>query len=90
MDEFAYLLEGMDDEDFEYVQDFNDDGYIVYVSKVGGGTLGRSYEGAWLYRIADKWGDWFDDDVMHTGTPWQHSTVAAAVLEYAMGFSETE
>lgn len=43
------------DIDMEYASRFvYSDWYDVLVSKVGGGTVGRKYDGAWLYRIVRR------------------------------------
>lgn len=37
--------------DYEYRREYPEYGIVVYVSKVGGGRLGKSYEGFWHYLV---------------------------------------
>lgn len=53
----------------------------VYVSKMGGGTVGEKYEGRWLYTLVGSgssdpkvWGDDFN-----TGMPHSHRYVARCI-----------
>lgn len=55
---------------------------VVEVSKVGGGTLGRRYEGDWEVTVAIN-GVIVIDDVITTGTPKNHPQVADLALEFA-------
>lgn len=56
---------------------------ILYVSKVGGGTIGRGYVGAWHYRaetpdgevVAEGWD-------LETGSPTSHHEAAAIVADF--------
>jgi hypothetical protein len=68
--------------------------FAVYVSKVGGGTLGRSYEGAWHYQIVDyrdgspTWGLIVTrGSDLNTGTPATHAEAAEIVADFCEGES---
>lgn len=72
-------------ENTEYRERRND-GRIIEVSKWGGGTLGKRYDGSWDVRLFDPNGVVLLDDVMQTGTPKNHREVA----QLALGFQENE
>lgn len=60
------------------------DGRIVEVTKAGGGTLGRRYDGDWVVAIWDRKGrTLLMDDKLRTGTPKTHAEVAAMTVEFA-------
>lgn len=57
---------------------------MVEVSKVGGGTVGRRYQGAWKYRITQGNGVLFEYEELRTGRPHTHEEVA----RIAWGFQD--
>jgi hypothetical protein len=61
--------------------DTSEDGEIIEIMKVGGGTPGREYDGAWLYKVRDKDYDVVTRGQVNTGTPHTHAYVAAMVAE---------
>lgn len=75
-------------EEYEYTTGVCTDGtwdadVTVELSKVGGGTVGKAYEGVWVYRVSDA-----DDSTLmegadlHTGTPKTHAEVALIVYDF--------
>lgn len=63
----------------------------VHVSKVGGGTLGKAYDGTWEYaillRAVGGWEVIASGTDIETGTPKTHGQVAAMIAEqYGDGF----
>lgn len=70
--------------DWEY-QTVTPEGATVLVSKVGGGTLGRRYDGAWHYSYSRR--DFHTEGSdLHTGMPYSHSEAAELIAD----FMETE
>ena len=59
-------------------------GFLVHVTKDGGGTLGRRYHGTWTVTVMD--GDVYlmDNEIMVTGTAKNHEEVAEIAYDYAM------
>lgn len=57
----------------------------IFVSKVGGGTVGRSYDGMWLYRVRAVGGGpvLIEDCDLRTGTPKTHQQ-ALRIVEDAL------
>lgn len=55
---------------------------VVEVSKVGGGILGKKYEGDWEVTVTIE-NVVVIDDVITTGTPKNHPQVADLALEFA-------
>jgi hypothetical protein len=49
---------------------------MVEISKVGGGTLGRRYQGLWNYRITSKGKVVAEGDDLRTGSPATHEEAA--------------
>ena len=80
----------MQDRDFEFlIQPLLPDGrrLIVRMSKVGGGTVGRAYEGRWMYRV--KLVRKFrpdallaEGDDLSTGTPRTHKEAAEIAVDF--------
>ncbi len=65
----------------------------VHVSKVGGGTPGRTYDGMWEYAVIQRhvigWTVIASGTDVHTGTPKTHAQVADMIAdEYGDGFAE--
>lgn len=65
----------------------------VHVSKIGGGTLGKAYDGAWEYAILQRhvsgWDVIASGSDITTGTPKAHADVAQMIIEeYGSGFAE--
>lgn len=57
------------------------DGRIVELYKIGGGTLGRAYEGYWGWRFVSR--DRTESGIdLYTGTPATHDTAAGIVLDH--------
>lgn len=54
----------------------------VYVYKVGGGSVGRSYDGFWGYRVTRGEQVCGEGEDFATGTPHTHADVAAMVAEF--------
>jgi len=54
----------------------------ISVSKVGGGTLGESYEGLWHYRIYTRGYPVIAGNDLHTGTPKTHEQAARIVAGF--------
>lgn len=62
-------------------QHVTEEGATVLVSKVGGGTIGRRYDGAWHYSYTRR--DHHDEGSdMWTGSPASHAEVAEMVAEF--------
>jgi hypothetical protein len=57
---------------------------MVRVSKVGGGTVGRAYDGFWLYRVSYIGSQTvlMEGDDLNTNTPKTHSQAAGLVLDF--------
>ena len=55
---------------------------VIRVSKVGGGTLGRKYEGDWEVTVSDS-GTVVLDDIISTGTPKYFHEVADLAEDFA-------
>lgn len=70
--------------EYETMIDF----YAVYVDKVGGGTLGKSYEGDW--QVTVNTGDVYvlDNSLIHTGTRKTHAQVARLAVDWAEDMEE--
>ena len=64
--------------DYEYRVNIPDTPLWVNISKVGGGTVGKSYEGTWEYQITGP-DVLFSNDDLRTGTPHTHEYVAALI-----------
>lgn len=66
--------------DWEYAH-IAPDGATILISKVGGGTLGKRYEGHWhyAYTLGDRHEEGSD---LETPTPVSHETAA----DYVFGF----
>lgn len=71
----------------EYVVRIDAVGATVEISKLGGGTLGRSYAGLWEWtarldsgEMIHSWdADW---DMLNTGTPKTHRQAAFIVADF--------
>lgn len=59
------------------------DGLRVQVDKVGGGTLGRAYEGRWSVTVQSGPIYVYDNDELTTGMPKTHAQVAEMAAEFA-------
>ncbi len=62
----------------EYTATIHSTGHQVRVEKVGGGTVGRTYSGAWSFEIDDPQGTLIASGygTLITGLPNTHSQVA--------------
>lgn len=58
------------------------DGLNIIVDKVGGGTLGRAYEGGWIVTVMNGPVHVYDNEILHAGTPKTHAEVAAMAAEF--------
>jgi hypothetical protein len=58
-------------------------GLRVEVNKVGGGTLGRAYDGEWFVTVLNGPHYIFDNANLHTGTPKTHREVAEMAVDFA-------
>lgn len=67
----------------EFAKDFGL--WIVGVDKVGGGTVGREYEGSWTVTLYTNMGDEFEVVPVTTGMPHSHEWVSDLVSEDFMG-----
>jgi hypothetical protein len=56
--------------------------YVIRVDKVGGGTLGRRYDGDWEITVSRS-ATVVLDDVITTGTPKTHREVSDLAQEFA-------
>lgn len=79
----------MENEGFEYMEQSFLPGtrgqVIVRVSKMGGGTFGRRYDGRWLYRVTPVRAPrkiLMEGDDRNTGTPRTHKDVAQIILDF--------
>lgn len=56
----------------------------VRISKVGGGTVGRAYDGRWHYRVRSANGRKIlaEGDDLNTGTPKTHREAAEILLDF--------
>lgn len=59
------------------------DGLRVQVDKVGGGTPGKTYEGAWSVTVESGPVYVYDNDELTTGTPKTHAQVARMAADFA-------
>lgn len=57
--------------------------YAVFVDKVGGGTLGKAYEGDWEVTVSNGPTYLLDNAIIGTGTPKTHAQVARLGVEWA-------
>lgn len=55
--------------------------YVIRVDKVGGGTVGRAYTGDWEVTVSRS-ATVIMDDVITTGFPSTHRSVASIALEF--------
>lgn len=58
---------------------------MVRVSKVGGGTVGRAYDGHWSYRVSyvgSAGAPVMEGDDLKTGTPKTHAQVVEIVMDF--------
>lgn len=63
-----------------YVDDLTE--FTVHISKVGGGTIGRSYEGEWEFEVLNSDGSVIHESYFYTGMPKTHSQAAKIVVSY--------
>lgn len=80
------IMSYTDGRDFfpEYTRELTD-GTLVEIEKVGGGTVGRSYDGNWRYRVTYADGDQtfsWDRGDLHTGTPKTHAEALVILCEF--------
>jgi hypothetical protein len=66
--------------DHEYERELY--GMTVYVSKVGGGTVGEKYVGAWAYLVMIDGREVAHGDDMPTGLPHTHEHVTQMVADF--------
>lgn len=58
-------------------------GLTISVSKDGGGTLGKSYDGTWTVTVCNGGVFMLANDEFDTGTPMTHEEVAHAAWDFA-------
>jgi len=73
----------VEDIDPEFVKLF-DDGTVVMVAKIGGGTVGKMYDGSWWYNVYSSGEILSRGTDYYSGTPQPHWLVAKFVHEYFM------
>jgi hypothetical protein len=58
----------------------------VEIEKLGGGTLGKAYEGHWRYRVTEiETGDvLYQGQDLHTGTPKTHAEAVRLLMDFLM------
>lgn len=60
-----------------------DDSLTVHVDKLGGGTLGRAYDGSWRYIVTDAAGTELGrGQDFTTGTPKTHAEAAELIADH--------
>jgi hypothetical protein len=53
------------------------DGWIIEIEKLGGGTIGKSYDGHWRYIVTDAFGEEITrGQDLYTGAPATHDEAA--------------
>jgi hypothetical protein len=57
------------------------DGSTVLISKVGGGTLGRAYDGYWHYSVSRRDRHMVGSD-LYTGSPTTHYSAARIAHDF--------
>lgn len=57
--------------------------FSVSVTKVGGGTLGQTYDGEWTVTVLRDGVTVCDQEVMRTGTPKTHHEIAEMAVDFA-------
>lgn len=79
----------MENKDFEHMEQPFIPGtrnrVVVRISKMGGGTLGRRYDGRWLYRVSPVNNPrkvLMEGDDLNTGTPKTHQDVVQILLDF--------
>ena len=58
--------------------------HLIHIYKVGGGTIGRRYQGRWAYRINQNGQVVASGEDLTTGMPKTHVEVAALALELSL------
>lgn len=57
--------------------------FNVSVSKAGGGTRGRAYDGEWIVTVLRNGAVIFDQESMRTSVPKMHHEIAEMAVDYA-------
>lgn len=71
-------------EEWEYVLDYPP--FHVGISKIGGGTVGKAYEGSWEYTFANYISNEYKSgDDLVTGTPKTHQEAAHILIDFIVG-----
>lgn len=74
-----------DPDAWEYSTDI--DGATVRISKVGGGTIGRSYTGSWHYSlVGGGTGTDTEGSDLTTGSPVTHEEAAVIVADFLIDY----
>jgi hypothetical protein len=74
---------------FEYTTTDDSSGWTVEIDKLGGGTVGKSYEGHWIYEVTDAAGNHVaSGGDLRTGTPKTHAQAARILLDFLTAESE--
>lgn len=71
----------MSSEEPEYTATIH--GWNITVDKIGGGTLGRAYEGDWTVTVLSGPEYVVDNEILSTRTPKTHAEVARLAYEFA-------
>jgi hypothetical protein len=58
---------------------------MIYVSKVGGGTVGKSYSGSWAWSCVIDGEETGHGDDLSTGMPKTHAETARLVADFLAG-----
>jgi hypothetical protein len=74
--------------DFEYISQPGDFDEIIAVDKVGGGTLGKSYDGSWDTYLIINGQAYPATAGLNTGTPKTHAEVAEIAWDLIGGDGE--
>jgi hypothetical protein len=59
------------------------DGWIIEIEKLGGGTIGKSYDGHWRYIVTNAFGEEITrGQDLWTGTPKTHGDMASTLWDF--------
>lgn len=69
---------------------YDDKPLVICLEKVGGGTLGESYDGNWLYIIFWDDREWMKGRDFETGTPKTHVEAAAELAGLLAAYGDPD
>lgn len=79
-------MESLGLRDMEYIVEVTDytdtDQYLIMIAKMGGGTYGKKYDGAWSYVVLKNNGELARGDNFLSGTPLSHREAAIGVIQF--------